>query len=132
MKRTWEDEQFGEEFARRLQPFYDQAIAAGQTEKAFARRLGVDRGGLQRYLRKHATPSLRTLVLAYRAFGIVIPYNDVSTYPIVSPKGRRRRVSELQMRLPLTIEAPEGEIEVSIKKKSPQHYRLQLRVKKQS
>jgi len=34
------------------------------------------------------------------------------------------------MTLPLTIEAPEGEIEVVIKKKSAQSYRLQLQIRK--
>src|SRR5580700_3593188 len=99
------------EFAKRLQTLYEQSIAAGGTEKAFARRLGVDRGGLQRYLKKQATPSLRTAVLAFREFGISIPYAGVDTLSLVSKKGRKRRsASELQMDLPLTIEAPQGEI----------------------
>jgi transcriptional regulator with XRE-family HTH domain len=131
VKRTEEDQQFGMEFAKRLQTFYDRAIAEGGTEKAFARRLGVDRGGLQRYLKKHATPSLRTAVLAFREFGICIPHSGVDTLPLVSKKGgKRRRLSELQMDLPLTIEAPQGEIDVVIKKKSAQRYRLQLHVRK--
>lgn len=131
MKRTQDDQQFGEEFARRLQPFYDLAMKKGETERVFAKRLGVDRGGLQRYLKKHATPSFRTLVFAYREFGIVIPYAETGTAALVSPRGRRRRPpSELQMRLPLTIDAPDGEIAVVIQKKSPQRYRLQLQIRK--
>jgi transcriptional regulator with XRE-family HTH domain len=131
MKRTPDDQQFGEDFARRLQPHYERALAAGETERVFARRLGVDRGGLQRYLKKHATPSLRTIVCAYREFGIAIPYADTNTTPLVSPKGRKRRYSsDLQMTLPLTIEASEGEIEVVVKKKSAQSYRIQLQVRK--
>ena len=131
MKRTEEDQQFGTEFAKRLQTLYDQAIKKGVTEKAFAKRLGVDRGGLQRYLKLHAAPSLRTAVLAFREFGICIPYAGVDTLPLVSKKGRRRRgISELQMDLPLTIEAPQGEINVVIKKKSAQRYRLQVHVRR--
>lgn len=131
MKRTEEDEQFGEQFARALKPFYEQAIADGDTETEFARRLGVNRGGLQRYLTKHAMPCHRTIVLAFRQFGIVVPYAGISTSPLLSRIGRRRRrVSELQMDLPLTIEAPSGEIDVVIKKKAPQRFRLQLRVRK--
>jgi transcriptional regulator with XRE-family HTH domain len=131
VKRTAEDQQFGEEFARRLRPFYDRAMAKGETEKRFAQRLGVDRGGLQRYLMKNATPSVRTLVHAYREFGIVIPYAAVITTPLVSAKGRRRvYAADLQMTLPLTIDAPEGEIDVKVQKKSPQRYRLQLRVRR--
>ena len=127
MKRTDEDRQFGAEFAKRLSPFYERALADGQTEKEFARRLGVDRGGLQRYLRTNAMPSFRTIVLAYREFGIAIPYASTESLPLVSGRGRRRRsVSELQMDLPLTIEAPQGEISVVVKKKSPQRVRLQL------
>ena len=131
MKRTAEDQQFGEDFANALRPFYLQALDSGETEKAFARRLGVDRGGLQRYLRKNAMPSLRTVVMAYREFGIVVPYAGLPSSGLVTRNGRRRRrASELQMDLPLTIEAPSGEIDVVIKKKAPQRFRLQLRVRK--
>ena len=131
MKRTDEDQQFGAEFAKRLRPFYDKALESGVTEKAFARRLGVDRGGLQRYLQKHAMPSHRTIVLAYREFGIAIPYAGIESRTLISSKGRKRgRVSELQMTLPLTIEAPQGEIDVRIKKSSSQRFRLQLQVRK--
>jgi transcriptional regulator with XRE-family HTH domain len=131
MKRTDDDQQFGAEFAKRLRPFYERALADGQTEKEFARRLGVDRGGLQRYLRTSAMPGFRTIVLAYREFGIVIPYAGTESIQLVSGKGKRRRkTSELQMNLPLTIEAPHGEINVVIKRKSPQRIRLQLRALK--
>ena len=131
MKRTEEDQQFGHEFAKRLQPLYDEALADGETEKAFARRLGVDRGGLQRYLQKHAMPSHRTVVLAYREFGIAIPYAGIETHALISRKSKRQKgVSELQMDLPLTIEAPHGEIDIVVKKKTAQRFRLQLRVRK--
>jgi transcriptional regulator with XRE-family HTH domain len=127
MKRTEEDRQFGAEFAKRLRPFYEKALADGQTEKQFAHRLGVDRGGLQRYLRTGAMPSFGTIVLAYREFGISIPYASTESAPLVSGRGKRRRnLSELQMNLPLTIESPQGEINVVIKRKSPQRIRLQL------
>jgi transcriptional regulator with XRE-family HTH domain len=131
MKRTDEDQQFGAEFAKRLRPFYKSALDGGQTEKEFARRLGVDRGGLQRYLRTGAMPGFRTIVRAYREFGIAIPYASTESTPLVSGPGKRRRkTSELQMDLPLTIEAPHGEISVVIKRKSPQRIRLQLRALK--
>jgi transcriptional regulator with XRE-family HTH domain len=131
MKRTEEDQQFGAEFAQRLKPLYEQALARGETERAFARRLGVDRGALQRYLRKNAMPSLRTVVLAYREFGIAIPYAGVQTLTLISKKWRKwRKASELQMDLPLTIEAPQGEINVVIKKKTAQRFRLQVHVRK--
>ena len=117
-------------FAKRLKPLYERAIAEGQTEKEFARRLGVDRGGLQRYLRIGAMPSFRTIVRAYREFGIVIPYAGIESVPLVTRRGKRRRVSELQMDLPLTIEAPQGEISVVIKKSGPQRIRLQLRAQR--
>lgn len=128
VKRTEEDQQFGAEFATQLRPFYDKALAEGKTEKQFAQLLGVDRGGLQRYLRIGAMPSFRTIVLAYREFGIAVPYAGFESAPLVSGRGKRRRkISELQMDLPLTIEAPHGEISVVIKRKSPQRIRLQLR-----
>src|SRR5712671_4628938 len=129
MKRTEEDRQFGIEFAKRLRPIYEMALRDGKTEKEFARRLGVDRGGLQRYLRTNAMPSFRTIVLAYRVFGIKIPYDGTESAVLVSGRGKRRRkTSELQMALPLTIEATHGEI--IIKRKSPQRIRLQVRALK--
>ena len=131
MKRTEEDKQFGADFAKRLKPFYDRSVPSELTEKEFARRLGVDRGGLQRYLRQHAMPSFRTIVLAYREFGISIPYSGVETQSLISRKSKRRKgASELQMDLPLTIEAPQGEIDIVVKKKTSQRFRLQLRVRK--
>jgi len=128
MKRTDEDQQFGAEFAKRLRPFYEKALDDGQTEKEFARRLGVDRGGLQRYLRTGAMPSFRTIVLAHREFGIAIPYAGTESLPLISGRRKRRqKTSEFQMDLPLIIETPQGEINVVIKRKSPQRIRLQLR-----
>jgi len=131
MKRTDEDHQYGIEFAKRLRPFYSRALSGGQTEKEFAKRLGIDRGGLQRYLKENAMPCFRTIVLAYREFGIIVPYADTDSLTLVSGKAkRRRRISELQMNLPLTIEAPEGEINVVVKRKTPQRVRIQLRAVK--
>jgi transcriptional regulator with XRE-family HTH domain len=131
MKRTEDDKQFGADFAKRLRPFYEKALADGQTEKGFARRLGVDRGGLQRYLKTSAMPSFRTIVLAYREFGISIPYAGTESSPLASGRSKRRRqTSEFQMNLPLTIETHQGEIDVVIKRKSPQRIRLQLRALK--
>src|SRR5580700_5982509 len=124
MKRTDDDHQFGAEFAKQLRPLYEKAVAKGQTEKEFARRLGVDRGGLQRYLKTGAMPSFRTIVLAHREFGIAIPYAGTDSVPLVSGMGKRRRkTSALQMDLPLTIEALQGEIDVFIKRKSPHKIR---------
>lgn len=78
-------------------------------------------------------PSFRTIVLAYREFGIAIPYANAASVAFFSGKaGKRRASSELQMDLPLTIEAPQGEIDVVIKKKSPQRVRLQLRALRRS
>ena len=130
MKRTDEDKEFGVEFAKRLSPFYKKALDGGQTEKEFAKRLGVDRGGLQRYLTKHAMPSFQTIVRAYREFGIVIPYAGTETGPLVRGRGRRRKAPELQMDLPLTIEAPLGEIDLVALRKTPQRIRFQLRALK--
>lgn len=131
MKRTEEDRIYGEEFASRLKPHYERALERNQTADDFARRLGVKRGALQRYLLKSATPSLRSVVFAYREFGIAIPYDGIDVNAVAGKRARRRRTpSEMQMKLPLTIEASEGEISVVIKKKAPQRYRLQLEIRK--
>lgn len=131
MKRTEEDRQFGAEFARRLRPLYQEALANGVSEKVFAGRLGVDRGGLQRYLRQEAMPGFRTIVLAYREFGILIPYAGTESIAIVSGRVRRRRTnSDLQMDLPLTIETRQGQVDVVIKKKTARRVTLQVRAVK--
>jgi hypothetical protein len=76
-------------------------------------------------------PSFRTIVLAYREFGIAIPYAGTESIPLISGKTKRHlKATELQMDLPLTIEAPEGKINIVIKKKTPQRIRLQLRALK--
>ena len=109
MKRTEEDRIYGEEFAQRLRPHYERAIEREQTAEAFARRLGVRRGALQKYLLKSATPSLRSVVFAYREFGIAIPYGGIDVTTIVAKRSRGKPPrSEFQMNLPFTIEAPKG------------------------
>lgn len=76
-------------------------------------------------------PSFRTIVMAYREFGIAIPYASTDSKPLVFRKGKQgHQTSGLQMSLPLTIEAPEGEINVVITRKSPQRVRLQLKALK--
>lgn len=131
VKQTDEDRAFGSEFARQLRPFHKKALADGQTEEQFAKRLGIRRGGLQRYLRSGAMPGFRTIALAHREFGIAIPYGDIDAGTLLPGIAKRRRkISGLQMDLPFTIEAPGGEIDVVIKKKSPQRIRLQIRALK--
>lgn len=106
-------------------------MARNETEEAFAARLGVARGGLQSFLRKHSMPSLRTAVFAYREFGIVIPYAGISTQSILSKTRKGTRApSEMQMTLPLTIETADGEINVVLKRKTTRRYRFQVRLRK--
>src|SRR4051812_32869799 len=129
MKRTLDDQQFGEEFARRLRAYYERAKNSGETEQSFADRLGINRGGLQRYLRENATPSVRTLVHAFREFGICVPYAGMNTKPLVSRRAPRRALPEFQMDLPLTIGVVGGEIDVVELKKRPQSYSIRFQVK---
>jgi len=132
MKRTVEDQQYGLDFARAIEPHYQQAITSGESEKRFASRLGVDRGGLQRYLKKHATPSIRTLVFAYREFGIIVPYAATDIGVLVARRGKRVRRTDLQMTLPLIVETPASEIDVVLKRKTPRRYRLEVSLKKEA
>lgn len=73
-------------------------------------------------------PSFRTIVLAYRQFGITIPYANIESTRLVAARSRTRgEATGLQMDLPLTIEAPQGAISVVIKKETAQRVRLQVR-----
>lgn len=133
MKRTLEDQQFGEDFAEKLRPFYDRALAKGETEKSFARRIGVDRGGLQRYLRDKATPSVRTLVFAYREFRIVIPYAQIDTKALVRRRTPLRESSaQFQLDLPFSIGPVDADLDVIEMKKKPQSYEIKFQLRKRS
>jgi len=113
VKQTPEDLIFAKEFARRLRPKYAQARQQDpgkpkvQFDEEFAKTLGVDRAALWKYLNnpEPPTPSIRTVVLAFKNYEIAIRYEDIDTRQILMKRRRPRHVSEQQMELPFFIRA---------------------------
>ena len=113
MKQTADDLTFAKEFARRLRPKYKEALKENLTkpkvkfDEEFAQTLGVDRAALWKYLNspKPPTPSIRTVVLAFKNYQIAVRYENVDTKAILTKARRTKSVSEEQMELPFFIRA---------------------------
>ena len=105
----------------------------GVADEAFAASIGVKRPALKKYLRGMAVPSLHTVALAKRNYGIDIRYDDVDLGKLAQG-GRSRRTSTgpaIQLRLPFSIELsrPAG-FEVALKKLKNHKYELRIRSKR--
>ena len=117
MKQNEDDVVFAKEFARQLRPKYStkrKEARRGEPKKGkvqfdaeFAKSLDVTRAALWKYLHspEPPTPSIRTIVLAFRHYKIAVPYAGTDTKKVL-PKGRRKtQISEGQMDLPFSIRA---------------------------
>jgi transcriptional regulator with XRE-family HTH domain len=85
MKRTSEDDEYAPEFGRRLKAHYDIArmeppTGKGLSDEEFAATLDITRPALRKYLNGRAMPTLRTVVLAFRVYGIAVPYFGVPLF----------------------------------------------------
>jgi transcriptional regulator with XRE-family HTH domain len=131
MKKTEEDRLFASRFAEVLQPFVSRDRDNGKSLAEIAAELGVTAAGLQKQL-AGGTPSIRTIVRAYKKYGVSVPYEDTEIAKAVSSKGRRRngQAIERQFLLPFDIIAPAFS-KALVLKRIPQgvrRYRLQLTV----
>jgi transcriptional regulator with XRE-family HTH domain len=133
MKRTPEDDAFAAEFGRELNLSYAASKSAGVTDQAFAKSIGVERAQLEKYLRGEAMPSVRTVVLAYRQYGIAITYERIPTTGALPKGSRRKRQSRetAQFLLPFTIRS-EGPERVGLKFRpvGTRKFALEVTVKK--
>src|SRR5256885_4349246 len=99
MKQTSDDSIFAKEFARQLRPKYAEQRKKKPNEpkvkfdQEFAKSLGVDRAALWKYLnsKEPPTPSIRTIVLAYKEYRIAVRYGSVDTKTFLN-KGRRAKL----------------------------------------
>ena len=132
MKRTPEDASFAAEFGRELSAKYSAAKVGGVTDAVFAESIGVVRAQLDRYLRGEAMPSVRTVALAHKEYGITVPYGGRHISKAFT--GRRRREAQAsidQLEFPFTImaEGP-GKFDVKLQPVSARKFNLQLTIKK--
>jgi transcriptional regulator with XRE-family HTH domain len=131
MKRTPEDDSFAADFAKELAGKYSEAKRLGVTDHAFAESIGVVRAQLDKYLRGQAMPSVRTVALALRRYGVGVPYDNVPVHESLTGRKRPRKSDPGQMLLPFKIlsEGPET-IGVRFKPVSTRNFEVYLTVKK--
>jgi hypothetical protein len=132
MKQTPEDRRFAERFAQALQPHIDrEQYEEKKTFGQIAAKLGVTAPGLQKQL-DGGTPSVRTVALAYAAYGVAVDYDGIDVARTVGPKRRRKQshVSERQLFLPFEITArpPSKRLTLEMIPKGVRKYRLRITV----
>jgi len=132
VKRTPEDDTFAAQFGERLEQAYEAAKSKSVTDQAFAESIGVQRPQLRKYFRGEAVPSVRTVALARRRYGISVSYAGVETGKLLGRHSKGRTVTNpVQLRLPFSLEIPEPEkYEVELKAIRPKRYELRIRAKR--
>jgi transcriptional regulator with XRE-family HTH domain len=132
VKRTSEDDAFASQFGNSLEKAYDLAKSNNITDQAFAESIGVERPQLRRYIRGEAVPSVRTVALAHRAYGISVPYAGIETGKSLGKKSKRKViVDNLQLRLPFSLEVAEPhKYEIELKAIRPKKYEIRVRLKR--
>jgi len=132
VKRTPEDDTFAEQFGEQLEEAYKAEKAKDVTDQMFAESIGVKRPQLRKYFRGNAVPSVRTVALAKRRYGISVPYAEVETGRLLGSRRKKSTTSSpVQLRLPFTLEfADPRDFEVELKSIKPRKYELLVRVKR--
>jgi len=129
MKRTRSDDAFAAEFGRELSLKYRNR-EDDVTDEQFAASLGVCRPALMKYLSGSAMPSLSVVVLAFRRYGINVPYLGTPLFG----KGRRSTRSAAdaaQLILPFSVQSVDADIvETNLDRKSPHGFELRVRLRK--
>jgi transcriptional regulator with XRE-family HTH domain len=130
VKRTPEDDAFAAAFGELLEKAYDTSKLNKITDQEFAESIGVERPQLRKYFRGVAVPSIRTVAMAQRKYGINVPYANVMAAKGLGAKGRQRTSVPLQLRLPFSLEvADPSKFEVQLKALRPGSYELSIRSK---
>ena|ERR1051325_10303168 len=132
MKRTPQDDTFATEFGAALMKKYLEAKNADISDQVFANSIGVERAQLDKYLRGEATPSVRTVVLAYRKYKIAVSYEGVLVRKAINdgklPRARLANTDQLSLPFTIRAEGPEN-IELKFKPLSTRQFELQVTVK---
>jgi transcriptional regulator with XRE-family HTH domain len=74
---TRKDEAFKRRVAAEFRRALDRALAKGFSVEDFARKLGVTRAALHKYLHQESVPSLRVLDRARKYWGVRLTYGDL-------------------------------------------------------
>jgi transcriptional regulator with XRE-family HTH domain len=132
MKQTIADRQYASLFGAALVPHYERLVQNGnETPKGFAQSLGVTTGALQKYLKGASMPSLRTVIRAYDAFGVLVPYEGRELANFAKRSRKRQKLAvEYQLDLPLTVACSTADITCKVAKKNADGFRLNLQIRK--
>ena len=128
MKQTPEDRRFASLFAEALRPHVVDELRKGKSMSKIGERLGVTGPGLQRYLDGGTVPSLRTVVLAYLAFKISVPYEGIEIASKALRRGGKPRYADQQLFLPFEITVPRSDknMELRLLPTGAKKYQLQV------
>lgn len=131
MKQTQEDLQFADDFADALAPIVAAEKQKGRSSKRVAEDLGITEPALKKYLTGRTTPSVRTVALAFRKYGVSVPYSGVPLFGGPTKNTHRRQRTPNQLVLPFEIQAPVSGDRLAIKllPTGTRTYQLQLKVR---
>lgn len=131
MKRTEQDAAFAKKFGKELFRAYRTRKASGTTDEEFAASIGVVRAQLKKYLVGKATPSVRTVWLAWRNHKVTVAYSDGDAKDLLRRRARESAEPFEQLELPFTLNTDGfSDVEVSLKAITATKYTLNLRVKR--
>jgi transcriptional regulator with XRE-family HTH domain len=132
VKRTPEDDYFASEFGALLEKAYRTEKSKKITDQMFAESIGVERPQLRKYFLGEAMPSVRTVAMAHKRYGITVPYAGVAIPDApVSRKKIALLPNPIQLRLPFSLEVSDARhFEVELKTIRPRKYELRIRAKR--
>jgi len=95
----------------------------------FAKRVGLTRAGLLKYLNEENVPSPQMLEVVYRVWGVQVGYGDLDVSLIKTRAKQNKNSSEAQMLLPLAIdELTDRNITVELAKKQSSSIELNVKI----
>lgn|SRR5438552_675675 len=129
-KHSPRDKAFMKSFAEKLRKRREKAKQSeGVTYEEFAKKLGLTRAGLLKYLKEENVPSPQMLETVFRVWGVQVGYGDLDMKLIKERAKRNRQSSEAQMLLPLAIESlTDQNITVELTEKKPSAIELNLKI----
>lgn len=131
MKRTPEDVSFSIAFGQALKLHYDRVTAGlpdrrSMSDEQFAATLDVSRPALKKYLTGRAMPGLRTVVLAFRRYGIAIPYSGTTLF---HRQTKRSTADPVQLVLPFSVKTMDAStVAASVKPLDSNRFELRVHV----
>jgi transcriptional regulator with XRE-family HTH domain len=124
------DKAFMKAFARKLRQRRDKAKhSEGVSYEEFAKRLGLTRAGVLKYLNEENVPSPQMLEKIHSVWGVQVGYGELDITLIKERAKRNKKSAEAQMLLPFAIENLSDEnIVVELAQKKPSSIELNLRI----